>query len=233
MKDFYRPFGFVGSWLGNTPLQQLCFFFPSCWRRKTAYGICCKRLPIFTPSWLTMNSNKIPTFWLFFKYIISWEIRALKEYPLITKEAWIVLEAISKTGASCLTGLQTPQNNKSTWPAASCFRLFLGVWMPWSNRYSFFIYYIYMLNCHKGVKSLDLFMYTIFKICIDFISLWRRYLKFMLSCLSTHVWSENFGKLAALCVIQDQVHLLWTRSKLTQNYPLCFLIFCCVVPCCI
>ena len=41
----------------------------------------------------------------FFKGIISWEIRALKQYPLITKEVRIVLEAISKTRASCLTGV--------------------------------------------------------------------------------------------------------------------------------
>ena len=44
-------------------------------------------------------------FWLFFKYIISWEIRALKQYPqlLNIKKVWIVLEAISKTCGSCLT----------------------------------------------------------------------------------------------------------------------------------
>lgn len=33
------------------------------------------------------------------------EIRALKQYPLITKKVWIVLEVISKTRASCLTGV--------------------------------------------------------------------------------------------------------------------------------
>ena len=32
-------------------------------------------------------------------------IKALKQYLLITKEVWIVLEAISKTRASCLTGV--------------------------------------------------------------------------------------------------------------------------------
>ena len=51
------------------------------------------------------NNHKFHTFCLFFKYIISWEIRALKQYPLITKEAWIVLEAILKARASCLTGV--------------------------------------------------------------------------------------------------------------------------------
>ena len=30
-------------------------------------------------------------------------------------------------------GFQTPRNNKSTRPAASCFHLFLGVWNPWWN----------------------------------------------------------------------------------------------------
>ena len=54
---------------------------------------------------LKTNNNKIPTFWLFLKYILSWEIKALKQYLLITKEVWIVLEAISKTRASCLTGV--------------------------------------------------------------------------------------------------------------------------------
>ena len=29
----------------------------------------------------------------FKKYITSWEIKALKQYPLITKEVWILLEA--------------------------------------------------------------------------------------------------------------------------------------------
>ena len=32
-------------------------------------------------------------------------IKELKQYLLITKEVWIVLEAISKTRASCLTGV--------------------------------------------------------------------------------------------------------------------------------
>ena len=30
-------------------------------------------------------------------------------------------------------GFQTPRNNKSTRPAASCFHLFLDVWNPWWN----------------------------------------------------------------------------------------------------
>ena len=76
VKNFNRPFGIVGSLLRNAPFQQL-WFFPSFWRTKMAYGICC----IFTTTWLTTNNNKIPTFWLFIKYIISWKIKALKQYP--------------------------------------------------------------------------------------------------------------------------------------------------------
>ena len=35
-------------------------------------------------------------------------------------------------------GIQTPRNNKSTRPAASCFHLFLGVWIPrWNTRSRF------------------------------------------------------------------------------------------------
>ena len=65
-----------------------------------------KRLSLFAAkdSAIT-NNNKIHTFWLFLKYMLSWEIKALKQYPLITKVVWIVLEAISKTRTSCLTGV--------------------------------------------------------------------------------------------------------------------------------
>ena len=37
-------------------------------------------------------------------------------------------------------GFQTPRNNKSTRPAASCFHLFLGVWNPWWNTRTRFWY---------------------------------------------------------------------------------------------
>ena len=37
-------------------------------------------------------------------------------------------------------GFQTPRNNKSTRPAASCFHLFLGVWNPWWNPCTRFWY---------------------------------------------------------------------------------------------
>ena len=63
-----------------------------------------------TPPWLTLSNNKISTLWLFLKYIISWEIGALKQYPLITKEVWIVSEAILKTHASCWPG--SPETSK-------------------------------------------------------------------------------------------------------------------------
>ena len=40
-------------------------------------------------------------------------------------------------------GFQTPRNNKSTRPAASCFHLFLGVWNPWWNtKHEFLTYYL-------------------------------------------------------------------------------------------
>ena len=38
------------------------------------------------------------------------------------------------------SGFQTPRNNKSTRPAASCFHLFLGVWNPWWNPRTRFWY---------------------------------------------------------------------------------------------
>ena len=44
-----------------------------------------------------------------------------------------------------LETIKTPRNNKSTWPAASCFHLFLGVWNNWWNtrtRFWFLTYYI-------------------------------------------------------------------------------------------
>ena len=68
-----------------------------------------------------------------------------------------------------------------------------------------------MLNRSKGVKSPELSMDTTVQILIDFISIWHRYLKFILSCLSTHVSLETL-LLAALCLIQDQVHLLWKNK---------------------
>ena len=55
-------------------------------------------------------------------------------------------------------------------------------------------------------------MNTTAQIFIDIISLWHRYLKFILSYLSTHVSLENFAKLAAVCLIQDQIHLLWKKK---------------------
>ena len=50
---------------------------------------------------------------IIFKIHTLMGIKALKQYLLITKEVWIVLEAISKTRAPCLTGvcfscLETP-----------------------------------------------------------------------------------------------------------------------------
>ena len=69
-----------------------------------------------------------------------------------------------------------------------------------------------MLDGYKGVKSPELSMNATVQIFIDFISPWHRYLKFILSCLSTHVSLENLAKLAALCLIQDQVHLLWKKK---------------------
>ena len=89
---------------------------------------------IFTTTWLTTNNNKFPTFWLFLKYIISCEIKARKQYPLITKRS--VNSFRSHIKNSCVVfdrGLQTPRNNKSTRPTVSCFYLFLGVWKPRSN----------------------------------------------------------------------------------------------------
>ena len=62
-------------------------------------------------------------------------------------------------------------------------------------------------------------MNTTVQIFIDIISLWHRYLKFTLSCLSTHVLLENFAKLAALCLIQDQVHLLWKKKMNKYIFP--------------
>ena len=37
-------------------------------------------------------------------------------------------------------GFQTPRNNKSTRPTASCFHYFLGVWNPWWNTRTRFWY---------------------------------------------------------------------------------------------
>ena len=67
---------------------------------------------------------------------------------------------------------------------------------------------MYKLNCNKGVKCQDLSTNKIFQIFYWFFfhsdtGTW------ILSCLSTHVSSENFAKLAALSMIEDQVHLLW------------------------
>ena len=43
-------------------------------------------------------------------------------------------------------GIQTPQNNKSTQPAASRFHQFLGVWIPWWNtKPELLIYYLTVL----------------------------------------------------------------------------------------
>ena len=102
--------------------------------RKRLTVFVAKDSAIFTTTWLTTNNNKFPTFWLFLKYIISWEIKALKQYPLITKRS--VNSFRSHIKNSCVVfdrGLQTPRNNKSTRPTASCFHLFLGVWIPRSN----------------------------------------------------------------------------------------------------
>lgn len=60
---------------------------------------------IYTTTWLTTNKKKNSYSLITFKYIFLWEIKALKQYPLITTEVWIVLDAISKTCASPLTRL--------------------------------------------------------------------------------------------------------------------------------
>ena len=80
----------------------LIFFLRVYYSLKRLSLLVAKDSAIFTTTWLTANNNKVPAFWLFLKYILSWEIKAVKQYPLITKEVWIVLEAILKTRASCL-----------------------------------------------------------------------------------------------------------------------------------
>ena len=80
------------------------------------------------------NSN----LWLFLKYILSWEIKALKQYPLITKEVWIVLEATSKTRASCLTGV-----SRYLRP-----RAFICVWKLWSTAPTL-VWYITSHTAHN------------------------------------------------------------------------------------
>ena len=54
-------------------------------------------------------------------------------------------------------GFQTPQNNKSTRPAASCFHLFLGVWNPWWNPRTRFWYIAqsFPFGYHFVTYSLD------------------------------------------------------------------------------
>ena len=102
--------------------------------RKRLTVFVAKDSAIFITTWLTTNNNKFTTFWLFLKYIISCEIKARKQYPLITKRS--VNSFRSHIKNSCVVfdrGLQTPRNNKSTRPTASCFHLFLGVWKPRSN----------------------------------------------------------------------------------------------------
>ena len=55
-------------------------------------------------------------------------------------------------------GFQTPRNNKSTLPAASCFHLFLGVWNPWWNPRTRFWYvsqsFPFWLSFHKFLQPI-------------------------------------------------------------------------------
>ena len=73
--------------------------------RKRLSLFAAKDSAIFTTTWLTTNNNNIPIFCFVLKYILTWEIKALKQYPLITKEVWMVLGVTSRTRASCLTGV--------------------------------------------------------------------------------------------------------------------------------
>ena len=107
--------------LGMLPFSNFDSSYPVFGERKRLSVFAAKDSAIFTPTWFTTNNNKFPTFRLFFKDIISWEIRALKQYPLITKEVWIVLEAISKTCASCLTAVS---RHLETIKALGCFICF-------------------------------------------------------------------------------------------------------------
>ena len=121
--------------------------------RKRLTVFVAKDSAIFTTTWLTTNNNKFPTFWLFLKYIISCEIKARKQYPLITKRSMNSFRSHIKN--SCVVfdrGLQTPRNNKSTRPTASCFHLFLGVWKPRSNtrtRFWFITWKVETTELHR------------------------------------------------------------------------------------
>ena len=100
-----RPFGFVDSWMKNTPLKQLGFFFPSFWRTKTA--------TVFATEDSAMTyTEKQQNFHIMIIFQIhnlmgNWSTETI---PLITKEVWIVSEAILKTHASCWPG--SPETSK-------------------------------------------------------------------------------------------------------------------------
>ena len=98
-----------------------------------AFSIRCKRLRHLHSHMIYNEQQQISHILIIFKDTISWEIRALKQYPVITKEVNSFRNHIKNLCVVFDQGLQTPRNNKSTRPMASCFHLFLSVWIPWSN----------------------------------------------------------------------------------------------------
>ena len=53
------------------------------------------------------------------------------KYVIVNKSVLSLLRShIKKSWFVFYQEFQTPRNNKSTQPAASCFHLFLGVWNP-------------------------------------------------------------------------------------------------------
>ena len=66
---------------------------------------------------------------------------------------WIWSDKITneRVARVCYNHFQTPRNNKSTRPAASCFHYFLGIWNPWWNTRTRFWYITSYPTRAKGI----------------------------------------------------------------------------------
>ena len=68
-------------------------------------------------------------------------------------------------------GFQTPRNNKSTRPMASCFHYFLGVWNPWWNTRTRFWYITSSIVSH--ILALIHWMVTSFSFSFSYGGRWK------------------------------------------------------------
>ena len=89
-------------------------------------------------------------------YCFTWQNMSLHNF--------LLFHLRSQLKNSCFVfhqGFQTPRNNKSTPPSASCFHLFLGVWNPWWKTCTrFWSITSHLASKDSRLRRNDIFFYT-------------------------------------------------------------------------